>query len=250
MKGISGMKEKTKLRVIQILVVVSLLITVFSIQRTYARYFEKIDTNYQTDAKKWVIKVDGTKIHELGKDELSEVMQPVLRENEHMNNNQTLVPGREGYFEFAIDYSEVDVAFRFQFNIKQLNTVASVEGEGDNAVETVEDNHLEDFEIYGYSIVESSTDGDVETITEITPVNDMSKLTQVIDPRDNSNENKTINIRVLFRWNDDNKDTTDDEIEDGMNNFEDTTYRGETNEADALHSLFKYNVKVTFTQVI
>ena len=35
------MKEKTKLRVIQILCIVSLLITVFSVQRTYAKYYEK-----------------------------------------------------------------------------------------------------------------------------------------------------------------------------------------------------------------
>ena len=35
------MKEKTKLRVLQILCIISILITVFSIQRTYAKYFEK-----------------------------------------------------------------------------------------------------------------------------------------------------------------------------------------------------------------
>ena len=35
------MKEKTKLRVIQILCIISLVITVFSIQRTYAKYCRK-----------------------------------------------------------------------------------------------------------------------------------------------------------------------------------------------------------------
>ena len=38
------MKEKTKLRVLQILCIISILITVFSIQRTYAKYFEKVGT--------------------------------------------------------------------------------------------------------------------------------------------------------------------------------------------------------------
>ena len=58
------MKGKTKLRVIQILCIVSLLITVFSVQRTYAKYYEKVGTNYQSRIKRWVIKVDGEVINQ------------------------------------------------------------------------------------------------------------------------------------------------------------------------------------------
>ena len=36
--------KKKKLRILQILCIISLLITIFSIQRTYARYYEKVDT--------------------------------------------------------------------------------------------------------------------------------------------------------------------------------------------------------------
>ena len=50
------MKEKTKLRVIQILCIVSLLITVFSVERTYAKYYEKIGNS----------KIKSHKIHENG----------------------------------------------------------------------------------------------------------------------------------------------------------------------------------------
>ena len=116
MKGIKHMKEKTKSRVIQILCIVSLIITVFSIQRTYAKYFEKVNTTYATNIKRWVINLNNTDIH--GKSqELSTIMQPTFRENAHMNNNDTLVPGREGYFEFVIDYSKVDLAFKYEFDI-------------------------------------------------------------------------------------------------------------------------------------
>lgn len=218
------MKEKTKLRVIQILCIVSLLITVFSIQMTYAKYFEKIDTTYDTTIKRWAIKVNNSNIHT--KNELSEVMQPTFRTNEHMNGNNTLIPGREGYFEFLIDYTNVDVTFRYQFDIKQLN-----------------DTPLEDFEIYGYSIVVDGT----ETITEITQ---LSEITQVINPIADTDGDKTRQLRVLFRWNDENADTEDVAGVEGMNNEEDTAFAGTIIEGDTVHTNLNYKVTITFTQQV
>lgn len=229
------MKGKTKLRVIQILCIVSLLITVFSVQRTYAKYYEKVGTNYQSNIKKWVIKVDGQKIHGLGKDQLTQVMTPAFRNNDHMNDNNTLVPGREGYFEFVVDYRKVDVKFRFEFDIEQLNNEP-----------------LEDFEIYGYSIVttDQATGTEKEVKTNLATANDMAGLTQVIDPTLVSNTIKSKTIRVLFRWNDNNADTADEDEEDGMNNSEDTLFAGEANASDTMRDLLKYKVKVTFTQQV
>ena len=227
------MKGKTKLRVIQILCIVSLLITVFSVQRTYAKYYEKVGTNYQSNIKKWVIKVDGQKIHGLGKDQLTQVMTPAFRNNDHMNDNNTLVPGREGFFEFVVDYSKVDVKFRFEFDIEQLNDVP-----------------LEDFEIYGYSIIEidENTGNTTTRTTNLATANDMAELTQVIDPTIASDTIKSKTIRVLFRWNDENADTTDANDMPGMNNDEDAQYAGSVIEGDSVHTSLDYKVKVTFTQ--
>ena len=228
-------KEKTKLRVIQILCIVSLLVTVFSIQKTYAKYFEKVDTTYATNIKRWIINVNNTNIRRNA--DFSEKMTPVFRENQHMNNNNTLVPGREGYFEFLIDYSKVDLAFRFDFDIQQLNTTK-----------------LEDFEIYGYSIVTLRTDAEsgeeieIETITELETANDLSGLSQVIDPTTDIDTDKTRKLRILFRWNDENADTEDTADEAGMNNYEDTQYAGNAIEGDAAHTNLNYKIKVTFTQ--
>lgn len=246
------MKWKTKLRVIQILCIVSLLITVFSVQRTYAKYYEKVGTNYQSNIKKWLIKVDGQKIHELGKNELTQVMTPEFRPNVHMNNNNTLVPGREGFFEFVVDYSKVDVAFRFEFDIEQLNKKTITEGEGASQTTTEVDAHLEDFEIYGYSIVttDQSTGTQTETKTLLATANDMAGLTQVIDPTLASDTTKTKTIRILFRWNDENADTTQTDDKPGMNNHEDTVFAGEANASDTMRNLLKYKVKVTFTQQV
>ena len=235
------MKEKTKLRVIQILCIVSLIITVFSIQRTYAKYFEKVNTTYATNIKRWVINLNNTDIH--GKSqELSTIMQPTFRENAHMNNNDTLVPGREGYFEFVIDYSKVDLAFKYEFDIEQLNTKTTEDGEVNN--------FLEDFEIYGYSIVEidADTSEETETITTLETVNDLAALTQIINPTVETDKTRT--IRILFRWNDSNADTTDADNVAGMNNYEDTQYVGNPVEGDTVHTYLNYRVKVTFTQKI
>ena len=85
--------KKKKLRILQILCIISLLITIFSIQRTYARYYEKVDTTYQTHIKRWLMKVNNHIIQE--ESTLSEVMQPILIKDENMNDD-VLIPGRTG----------------------------------------------------------------------------------------------------------------------------------------------------------
>ena len=184
------------------------MFTIFSIRRTYARYFEKVDTTYQTHIKRWLIKINDLNIHEAKS--LSEVVQPVLVENENMNNN-TLVPGRTGYFDMMIDYTYVDLAFKYEFSIEQLN-----------------ETQLKDFEIYGYEIV----DGDKSTVTET------KQIKGVIDPNKdlNSANEKKRDIRILFRWNDGDGSIMDNKL--------DTQYRSEENEA------LNYRATLKFTQYI
>lgn len=90
-----------------------------------------------------------------------------------MNNNNTLVPGRTGYFDMMIDYTYVDLAFKYEFSIEQLN-----------------ETQLKDFEIYGYEIV----DGDKSTVTET------KQIKGVIDPdKDlNSANEKKRDIRFFL----------------------------------------------------
>ena len=221
------MKEKTKLRIIQIMCIISILITIFSIQRTYAKYFEKVDTTYKTQIKRWLINVNTYNIHEMS--ELNKVMQPILVDDANMNNNNTIVPGRKGYFEMLIDYSAVDLAFEYEFYIEQLNN-----------------NPLEDFEIYGYEVIDA--DG-TSTVTETKEIKGVIDPTTEVD----SNGDKKREIRVLFRWNDENADTADSASAEGMNNLEDTQFRGETDtsaDADGLHTVLNYKATMKFAQYI
>ena len=258
------MRNKTKLRVIQILCIISLLITVFSIQRTYARYFEKVNTIYATNIKKWVVNVNDKNIHD--EETLSGVMEPVFVHNDHMNDNDTLVPGREGYFPFVIDYTNVDLAFQFGFNLAQTNETA-----------------LDDFEVYGFKLVDGENTRIIETteMTEINPIldpvagsitytktiiateeelQDLTVLEELEELEDGTkkvkiqevlelNEDKEAEINVLFRWNDVNADTEDAADAEGMNNLEDTQFQGVEN-GENIHKLLNYNIEITFTQYI
>lgn len=216
------MKEKTKLRIIQALCIISILVTIFSIQRTYARYFERVDTTYATNIKRWVINVNGKNIH--NEETLEEVMTPQFFYNEHMNTNDTLVPGRIGCFEFIIDYTNVDVAFNFEIDIEQLG-----------------ETQLTDFEVYGYKIINpdfeitsATTIDDIGEITLLTKTNgeyQLSGITQTIDP--SLEVDKQRRVLVIFRWNDSDENT--------MDNLIDTEFSG-TN--------LNYNVEITFTQKV
>ena len=209
------MRKKRIVFFLEILCIISLLITMLSIQRTYARYFEMVDTTYDTHIKRWLIKVNSHNIHE--EQTLTEVMQPVLVEDENRNSN-VLVPGGTGYFDMVLDYNYVDVAFQYEFSIEQLNT-----------------NQLADFELYGYEII----DGDTSTVTET------NELKGVIDPETdvNSAGEKIREVRFLFRWNDGDGST--------MNNQADTQFRGEanTNQQD-LHTTLNYRATLKFSQYI
>lgn len=203
------MKEKSKLRLIQILCIISILITVFSIQRTYAKYFEKVDTTYATNIKKWVINVNGKNIH--NEETLTNVMTPQFFYNEHMNTNSTLVPGRIGYFDFVIDYTNVDVPFTYKFDLEETD--------------------LPDFEVYGYKIIDPNFKiTSTTTIDDIGELNELtSDITQTIDPSlDTAKQSRML---VIFRWND-----SDENV---MDNVADTKRAG-TN--------LNYKVKITFTQ--
>ena len=229
------MREKNKVRIIEILCVISLIITIFSIQRTYARYFEQVDTTYNTNIKRWLVKVNDKIVHEA--ETLNEVMEPIIVENENVNPD-ILVPGQTGYFEMLIDYTEVDVAFEYEFSMEQLNEAP-----------------LEDFEIYGYEVI----DGDDHTITET------SEIKGIVDPTTevNSAGEKKREIRVLFRWNDGEGSTMDNKAdtqfrgeENNTTNDENTTNDDTTNQVEDnisqndLRTTLKYRATMTFTQYI
>ena len=115
-------------------------------------------------------------------------------------------------------------------------------------MEQLNETPLEDFEIYGYEVI----DGDDHTITET------SEIKGMIDPTTevNSAGEKKREIRVLFRWNDGEGSTMDNRADTQFRgekqntaNDENTTDGDTTNQND-LHTTLKYRATMTFTQYI
>lgn len=224
-------KEKNRMKILEILCIISLIITIFSIQRTYARYFEQVDTTYNTNIKRWLVKVNDKIVHDA--ETLNEVMEPIFTENENINSN-ILVPGQTGYFEMLIDYTDVDVAFEYEFSIEQLNETP-----------------LEDFEIYGYEVWD-----EIDEVNTLTETQETTEIKGVIDPTEvNSLGEKKREIRVLFRWNDGEGSTMDNKAdtqfrgeENNTTNEDNTTNPDETN--TDLHTILRYQATMKFTQYI
>ena len=134
------MKRETKSKILNILFVISLIICLFLISDTYAKYVEEVDTSYQSSAKSWKVVVNENVIREATT--LSNVVVPSFIDNEYMKD-ELLVPGREGYFDMEIDFKDVGVPFSMNFFVEQNETVEDTYDE------------LPDFKYLGYSLEES-----------------------------------------------------------------------------------------------
>lgn len=134
------MKRETKSKILNILFVISLIICLFLISDTYAKYVEQVGTSYQSSAKGWQVVVNTKIIRE--QTTLKDVITPRFDSNPNMKDG-LLVPGREGYFDMEIDFSEVGVPFTLDFLVEQN--------------ETVENSYtaLPDFKYLGYSLEET-----------------------------------------------------------------------------------------------
>ena len=216
------MKSETKLRIVRILFVIAFIGTIYLINSTYSKYQERISTNYDVDIKQWMIKVNNEDIHTTTK-EMTEYVTPVLISDSN-SSDEVLVPGKKGYFQTEIDFTEVQVPFKFSFTIKQP-----------------EEKELPDFKFYKYAVMSDDTEDATETLTfdyKITTDNDgKENVTAVrIDPNSINSEIKKVIVRTYFTWY--------DEVDNEMDNYEDTTYRVVTNS----EGIYSYQAIASFTQ--
>lgn len=134
------MKRETKRKILNILFLISLIICLFLISDTYAKYVEEVNTSYQSSAKSWKVVVNEKVIRE--ETTLSNVITPRFDNNANMKDG-VIVPGREGYFDMDIDFSDVGVPFTVDLLVEQNEEVEN----------TYDD--LPDFKFLGYSLEET-----------------------------------------------------------------------------------------------
>lgn len=213
------MKKNKKVIILFSIFILFIIITAYSIMQTYAKYYEQLNTNFSLDIKKWLIKINDEDI--LSHNELNEIVQLQFVNDENINNGK-MVPGAIAYFDIILDCSYVDLDFRMQMDMEQINT-----------------NKNNDIKVIGYQIsddIESSSE-------EITKKLDIIETdTIVLESTDliNKEESNKKRILIFFKWNDDSNNI--------MNDEDDTKYEVVEKNNDG-NQVIKYNVKLMFTQI-
>ena len=176
---------KIKLNIIRLLCIISLLISILSVRNTFAKYYERVNTNYEINIKRWMIKVNNSDIIE--ENDFSEIITPTYVANQHASQN-VLVPTGQGFFEIEIDYTNVDVSFIVDFTIEPIGAVAD---------------QLKDLQFSKVVVVDASNN---ETEDEL------PFAVEVLGDE----EEKEVRLRIYFEWY--------DGVDEQMSDEQDTTY--------------------------
>lgn len=88
-----------------------LLVAVYFIQDTMAKYRKRISVETKVEIASWNIKVNNESI--LGKTALTQAIQPTFAGDLYTKEG-VLAPGSKGYYDIVIDPTEVDVAFHYK----------------------------------------------------------------------------------------------------------------------------------------
>ncbi len=193
------MDSKRKFKII--LALLALFTCIFQINQTYAKYLESKDGNTDFNIAKWKITVNNKDITQAAT--MTSIITPVYLENENIAQG-VIAPGSEGYFDLDIDGTETEVSFRYNISITS----------SENSI-------VNDLQITKYQI---NNDTPITT-------NGTSEISNTV----NYNEtNKTVSIRVYFKWIDGDGESMDNETDTNASLSGDSA---------------KLKVSMTFTQV-
>ena len=164
--------------------IVALLTTVNS---TYARYVSSSQGVVSTNLARWQIFINTVNVTERYGSSIT--FTPIIEPNKHVAANK-IAPSSKGYFDIAIDPTNVDVSFTYDINFN-----------------IPEDSIITDIKVTDYAIVEG---------TEITEESEITKIklnsTTLSDTLlyDETKPFAPFVIRAYFAWVDDETNTMDD----------------------------------------
>lgn len=147
----------------------SLLFTIVTINKTYAKYKTDISGESNINVARWRILVNNQDIR--NNSDTKAIITPTLMENENIKEG-VIAPTSVGYFDIIIDCSAADVSFSYEIGTA-VNATSSVN----------------DIVVTGYSI----DDG------EVIEIDNDSVISNNVYNRDNVN---TISLRVYIKWDD------------------------------------------------
>lgn len=158
-----------KKKIILLFACLSLLFCIGNTAYTYAKYFSQTKRDIGTNIKKWNIKVNDIDIK--NGTTLNEGITATFTGSKHIAENTT-APSSEGYFEINLDYSDVEVSFKYEISIEENTTVP-------------------DISIYKLEVDNTEIKGDGLTISN------------EINIKTDTDTDKKKKIKVYVKWNDD-----------------------------------------------
>lgn len=183
-----------------ILLLLSLSLTMAFMSDTYSRYVADTAGDVEVQFAKWQILVNNEDI--TTGDAKSIDLQPVVIENEHIAAN-TFAPSSKGYFDIAIDPTNINVSFGYAISLEVLNK------------------DMPDLMITQYSYLDKDgVEGDKNNIDNTNNVNGLIENAikeQVLYDKEKPFEPFT--IRIYFEWFEGEGEKQDDKADTviGMN---------------------------------
>lgn len=153
-----------------LLVVLSIILCLFFVQESLAKYITAADETANISIARWKILVNDEDIRD--ENTVNTVINPVFLGNDNIAEN-IIAPTSEGYFDLIIDAREADVSFKYKISmsvnqnssVKDLVATKYVINGGEPITMDINNQTIENTVLYG-------------------------------------NNNSTINIRVYIVWND------------------------------------------------
>ena len=153
-----------------LLVVLSIILCLFFVQESLAKYITAADETANISIARWKILVNDEDIRD--ENTVNTVINPVFLGNDNIAEN-IIAPTSEGYFDLIIDAREADVSFKYKISmsvnqnssVKDLVATKYVVNGGESITMDINNQTIENTVLYG-------------------------------------NNNSTINIRVYIVWND------------------------------------------------
>lgn len=178
-----------RIKIILILLILSVTLSFMS--HTYSRYVVDTTSNIEVSFAKWQVLVNETDITDGTTTNLE--ITPVIEESSNVKAN-TIAPSSKGYFDIAINPTNIEMSFDYKLTLKLLNE------------------NMPDILISKYAILSDTyKEGDTVTTTDITNNEITGTLTY-----DNETENfafKPFTIRVYFEWFEGTNELMNDEAD-------------------------------------
>lgn len=169
-------------KIIVPLAILCLLLCIFLIQDTYAKYITTTNESANMTIARWRILVNNKDIRE--NSTTMATITPVFEGNDNISSG-IIAPTSEGYFDLIIDATEADVSFKYKIEISSSSS-----------------SPVKDLVATKYKIDDNE---------EVTLTKDNQIIENTVLHKDNT---KPINIRVYIIWDDSENST--------MDNYEDT----------------------------